>query len=203
LTDDLHDIDSQVRALARSLGEVLPRGQAAIFGACARALAPLVGLVEQRSKGAWSFPDLEPAMTAVEQFALGSAEAANHVELRSRLAATAPHGDDLDSPWSTYVQDVIICTDAGLAAASVDLRPDPIWIQFALEPLMSSLQNRDVEVLRARGEDHWAASVLGDPVMASALAFLQRSITRLLRDPNVDQPGFLSLVEEARVLCPP
>jgi hypothetical protein len=65
-------------------------------------------------------------MTAVEQFALGSAEAANHVELRSRLAATAPHGDDLDSPWSTYVQDVIICTDAGLAAASVDLDP----IQF-------------------------------------------------------------------------
>jgi hypothetical protein len=51
------------------------RGMAAVFGVCGKALTPLVQHAEQRSRGDWEFPDLDPALDQVEAFATGLAEA--------------------------------------------------------------------------------------------------------------------------------
>ena len=202
MTDFGGGLDFELRELASSLDRLSVRGKAAIFGACGRALAPLVKMVEQRSNEALTFPDLDPALDLIEAFAIGSVEAADHSVLRGRLMAAVPHGDDLDAPLSTYVQDALICADAGLAAASVDARPKPIWIQYVLEPLMASMQIRDLGIIRARGNGYWSTTIVNDPAMAAALGFLRGSMARELRDAPVGQLDYRRLVEEAAVLRP-
>jgi hypothetical protein len=65
-----------------------------------------------------------------------------------------------DYPWSTYAQDAIICTDGGLAAASVSDSPKWELIYYALEPLICSLESRDVEVIRTYGNGYWGRKSL-------------------------------------------
>lgn len=202
MTDGTNGLYFEIRVLADSLEALSPRAKAAIFGACGRALAPLAREVEQMTQGRWSFPDLDPALNVVEEFATGAIDQTDRSEIRARLMASMPHGDDLDAPWSTYAQDVLICADAGLAAASTDAQPKPIWIQYALEPQMASLQIRDVDVIRSLGDEYWSRSVVGDPIMAGALVFLRESIAAISRDESVDQVQYRSIVEGAAVLRP-
>jgi hypothetical protein len=202
MTDSNNGLYFEVRALAESLGALSPRPMAAIFGACGRALSPLAEEVERMARGRWSFPDLDPALDVVEEFAIGAVDQGDRSDLRARLMASMPHGDDLDAPWSTYVQDVLICADAGLAAASTNVRPKPIWIQYALEPQMASMQARDADVIRTHGEDYWSRSVVDDPAMAGALAFLRESIATVSRSDSVDERQYRGMVERATVLRP-
>ncbi len=192
----------EIGVLAESVDDVSPRAKAAIFGACGRGLAPLVTVVEERTQGRWSFPDLDPALSVVEEFATGIADQADRSELRGRLMTSMPHGDDLGSPSSTYVQDALICADAGLAAASIDAQPKSIWIQYALEPQMASMQIRDAEIIRTHGDDYWSRLVTDDAVMASALAFLRELIAAVSRNDLVDQGQYRAMVEAAAVLRP-
>jgi hypothetical protein len=192
----------EIRALAESVEGLAPRAKAAIFGACGRALAPLVTAVEERSRGRWSFPNLDPALSIVEEFATGIVDQADRSALRGRLMASMPHGDDLAPPSSTYVQDVLICADAGLAAASTDAQPKSIWIQYALEPQTASMQIRDAEIIRTHGDDYWSRLVVDDAVMASALALLREFTTALSHNGPVDEIQYRTMVESAAILRP-
>ena len=191
-----------IRVLADSFSTLSPRAKAAIFGACGSALSPLLRQVEQASDGRWSFSELDPALSIVEDFAIGVSDQAEHRELRARLMASVPHGSDLDAPSSTYVQDVLICADGGLEAASIDGHPKPIWIQYAIEPMMTSLQMRDVDIIRLHGDDYWSKSIIHDSAMAGTLAFLQESISKISRSESVRITQYRSMVDEAAVLCP-
>jgi hypothetical protein len=195
-------MDFEIRGLSNSIDRVESRGKAAIFGACGRALLPLLRSVEAQTNGRWTFSDVDLALDLIEEFATGLAEAADHADLRARLMGTVPHGHDLGAPWSTYAQDALICTDAGLAAASATDSPKSIWIQYALEPLMASTQIRDSDVIRSRGEDYWSRGIVNDPAMATALAFLRSAIAEVARNARVNHADFGRLVEEATVLLP-
>jgi hypothetical protein len=46
--------------------------------------------------------------------------------------------------------------DAGLAAASVGDRPKGMLIQFALEPLMAVMEDRDADLIRTYGNRSYA-----------------------------------------------
>lgn len=197
-----YDLDVEIRALADSLEGLTLRGKAVIFGVCACALAPLVELFEQRSQGVFNFSDLDLALNLIEEFAIGSAEATDNGEIRERLMSTVPHGDELTMPWGAYVESVIICADAGLGAASIESHPKSIWIQYALEPLMVSMQARDFATIRAHGDVYWLATIVNDPYMVIALTFLRGVIARLSREGSVNRLGYRRLVGEAAVLRP-
>jgi len=199
LTESAHGgLYFEIRELANTLDRLTARGMAGIFGVCGRALAPLLKQVERRSEGRWAVPDLALALDSIEAFATGLAEAANHDDLRARLmvAISGEH------PWSTYAQDVLICADAGLAAASVDSRPKPISIQYALEPLMAFMQNRDAGTIRIYGDNHWSKEIIKDPAMAKALGFLRSLIEEVSEAALADSRQFDRLVSEAAVLRP-
>jgi hypothetical protein len=114
------------------------------------------------------------------------------------MAVAAPG----EHPWSTFVQDVLICADAGLAAASVDSRPKSIWVQYALEPLAAVLENRDRNIIRMRGSKYWELEILSDPTMTAALDFLRGMTAEMSRIDSVDHRRFNQLVGEAAVLLP-
>jgi hypothetical protein len=199
MTELANGLDIKVKELAEALDGLNRHGMAAIFGICGRALAPLLDQVEQRSRETWTVPDLALALDLIEAFATGSAEAADHSELRARLDLV---DSDDEHPWSTYVQDVLICVDAGLAAASADDRPKGILIHFALEPLMAVMQDRDADSIRIYGNRYWRREIIKDPAMAAALGFLHRSIAKVSQAASIDSREFGELVSEAAVLRP-
>jgi hypothetical protein len=199
MTEPSHDLDIEVQELAEALGSLTSRGMAAIFGICGRALAPLLEQVEQRSGGRFTVPDLALALDLIEAFATGSAEATDHSELTARLNLAV---SDDEHPWSTYAQDALICVDAGLAAASVGNRPKGILIQFALEPLIAVMEDRDADLIRTYGDRYWRREIIEDPAMAAALGFLHGSIATVSRVASVGSREFGELVSEAAVLRP-
>lgn len=172
---------------------------AAIFGICGRALAPLLKQVEQRSEGRFTVPDFALALDLIEAFATGSTEATDHSELTARLNLAVSEDEH---PWSTYAQDALICVDAGLAAASVGDRPKGMLIQFALEPLMAVMEDRDADLIRTYGNRYWRREIIKDPAMAAALGFLRRSIAKVSQAASIDSHEFDELVSEAAVLRP-
>jgi hypothetical protein len=116
---NLDELDSISATLAESVSVVSFRGKAALFAACGDALAPLLHEVELRTVGRWLFPDVSEALDISEKYAVGTIVEGDYRHLRERLIASAPNGHELDSPWSTYAQDVLICLDAALVASSV------------------------------------------------------------------------------------
>jgi hypothetical protein len=202
MTSNASDLYAEIKILSDSLEPLSAANKAAIFGACGRAINPLVKEVERTSGRRWSSPDLDLALSIVEKFATGVIEQADHAKLRERLMASAPHGHALQHPWGTYVQDTLICADAGLAAASTDTHVKSIWIQYALEPQMVWMQIRDVDVIRSRGDEYWANLVVADPAMAEALKFLRDSIDEVSQNEFVTELQYRRMVDGAAILRP-
>ena len=199
MTGSTYGLYAEIKDLAKSLEGATAQGMAATFGVCGRALAPLLEQVEQRSGGKWRVPDLPMALARIEEFASGSSAPGDHSEIRERLLM----GEIPDEhPWSTYAQDVLICVDAGLEAASTEGRPKPIVIQYALEPLVAFMENRDAGIIRIYGNNHWSAQIIEDPAMANALEFLRDLIVEVSPAVSVDSGRYRRLVSDARVLLP-
>jgi len=199
MTEPAENLYAEVRELASAVEDLSPRCKAAIFGTCGRVFAPLSYQAEQRSQGRWSSPNYSVALDVIEAFANGSAQAEDHEELRAQLVAAPVSGD---YPWSTYAQDAIICTDGGLAAASVSDSPKSELIYYALEPLICSLESRDVEIIRTYGNGYWSREIIKDPAMERAIEFLRNSIAMLSQVVSVDMLELEKLVGEAAVLRP-
>lgn len=198
MTDSADGLYFEIKELARAIDNLSPRSTAAIFGVCAKALAPLLNRVEQQSEHRWTVPDLPLAIDLIEAFATGSAEASDHREVRARLMVTVPGRH----PRRTYAQDALICADAGLAAASANDHPNPRLIHSALEPLIVWTEDRDADVIRTYGDNYWDREIINDPLMARALEFLRRLIVKASQRPPVDSLEFGRLVREAAVLRP-
>ena len=189
---------AEIDALAEAVEGLSPRGMCVVFGVCERALSPLLRQVEQRSQGSWAVSDLALAQDVIEAFATGRAESGDHEGLRNQLMVKVPG----DHPWSTYGQDVLICARGALAAASTDDRPKPVLIQYALEPIMAFMEDRDADVIRQRGDAYWSEEIVKDPAMAAAMDFLQKVIARASENRQVDSAEFVELTEAGSVLRP-
>jgi hypothetical protein len=198
LTGSAYGLYAEINDLAKALENATAQGMAAIFGVCARALAPLLEKVEQRSGGKWRVPDLPLALARIEEFASGSAAPRDHSGIRERLMGEIPD----EHPWSTYAQDVLICVNAGLEAASAEGRPKPIVIEYALEPLVAFMQNRDAGVIRVYGKNHWSVQITEDPAMEAAINFLRDLIAEVSQATSVDSEELKRLVSNASVLRP-
>jgi len=201
VTEAGHGLDAEIDELAAAADNLTPRGTAVVFGVCGRALAPLVEQVEQRSGERWTVPELGPALDLIRAFATGSAEAeAEDCNwLRSRLDQAVSEDEH---PWSTFAQDVLICVDAGLAAALGDDRPQGHLIQFALEPLIAVLEDQDTDLIRIYGQRYWRRQIIKDPAVAAALSFLPELIAKASHAVSVDAHEFRAFVSEAAVLRP-
>jgi hypothetical protein len=63
-------------------------------------------------------------------------------------------------------------------------------------------EDRDFDVIRTYGDNHWGREIINDPEMARALGFLRRLITKVSQDTSVDSLEFGRFVTEAAVLRP-
>ena len=198
MTGPTHGLNAEINNLAEALKGATAQGMAATFGVCGRALAPLLEKVEQRSGGRWRVPDLPLALARIEEFASGSAAPGDHRELREQLVSEIPD----EHPWSTYAQDVLICVNAGLVAASAEERPKPIAIEYALEPLVAFMENRDADTIRVYGRNHWNVQIIEDPAMEAAIGFLRNMIAEVSQAVSVDSITYNRLVGDAGILRP-
>ncbi|NBE81699.1 hypothetical protein [Micromonospora rubida] len=129
------------------------------------------------------------------------AEQADYGDLRDRLLASGPNGHELDSPWSTYAQDALTCIDAALVASSLSAEEfRDVWIEFAVEPMVASLN--------ARGYDVWHEPVPagGSPLQVeldNVVEFLTEAAVRLSRSDEVTSSDYAELIREAAVIRPP
>lgn len=113
-------IEAKVHEISSSLDGISSRGLAVIFGACGKALMPLMSQAEIRIGVNISRSLVSAAFDRIEEFATGRAGASDHGRLREPLM-DRPFLEN--HPWGTFVQDIEICADAGLAAASIGDRP--------------------------------------------------------------------------------
>ncbi|WJK43715.1 hypothetical protein O7608_15665 [Solwaraspora sp. WMMA2056] len=193
---------AEIKCLADEVSTLPSRGKATVFAVCGRGLAPLLDLVETRTYGQWVFPEAQAAIAKVEEYVLGLSAGQDHAALRGRLMESVPHGHDLDSPWSTYAQAALTCIDAGLAASSVVDSCKGIWIQYSLDPLVSSLQYRDEDILISRGEVVWEREILADNSIKSVFRFLRKVVLSVQREVPLPEVRYSELTEEAVVLIP-
>ena len=67
-------------------------------------------------------------------FQKGAAPLPQATELLAELQTAMP--DKLvEAPQSTFAQDVVICIDAAVRAATTTENVKPAWVQYALEPI--------------------------------------------------------------------
>lgn len=199
MTELSSGLDGEVQRLAQAVDGLTKRNAAAVFSICGRALMPLVQEAERRSNRGDVLPVLDRALAVSEGFAMEATAAGDHHQARERLMAiTVPGGH----PWGTFVQDALICADAGLAASSASDHPDPAWISYAIEPVLAVLEIRDAAIIRACGITQWERQITDDPVMAAALKFLRKLTAEVPSAIPMDLPKLHGLAEEGAVLCP-
>ncbi|MFD6562640.1 hypothetical protein [Micromonospora profundi] len=194
------DLDSTIQELARSVEELPIRSKAALFGACAEVLVPLLDEVERRTSSKWTFSATRIALDLVPPFIEGGSAQGDHLELRKRILAAGPNGHEHDSPWSSYAQDALTCADAALVAASTlgDLDFKPIWIQYVINPMVVSLDVQGYDVEFSPGP------VGGNELQVQldrVIAFLHSATARLSLQ-AVDRVTYRDLVEEAEIIRP-
>jgi hypothetical protein len=196
------DLDSAVDGLVEAVSPLSMRAKAALFGSCGTALLPLLDHVERATAGKWSFPAARAAAGLIADFATGTIPEDSYEETRQILLESGPNGHELDSPWSTYAQDALVCVDAGLVAASVNGRDEfkPAWIFSAVEPTVASLNYRGYDV-------EFDAVDIGSTdrqrEMDAAVDFLSAAIVRLARLDEVSSVAYAQLVNEAQAIVPP
>jgi hypothetical protein len=194
-------LNSTVDGLVEAVNPLSMRPRAALFGACGTVLLPLLEHVERMTAQKWSFPSAREALTIVADYATGMAAEGDYADLRRLLFASGPNGHELDSPWSTYAQDALTCIDAGLVASSVTGQRDfrASWIFSALEPMVTSLNDRGYDV-------EFDAVEIGSTDLQreidSAVAFLFSAVTDLLNTQEVSPVVYAQLIEEAFVIAP-
>jgi hypothetical protein len=190
------DLGQVSKALEGQLSQLSLRGKAALFGVCGSVLLPMLREVEERFMRRWTFPDAEGALLISREFAIGAAPAQENRELRDRILESVPNGHDLDSPWSTYAIDALVCIDAALVAASADLQAlfKPSWLYYVLEPLAVTLSPDGYELAPALLAKGGRLSV--------AVDFLAEAISELSGIGEVSDEGYEGLLRGAVVISP-
>lgn len=172
--------DEALATLATGVEGLTQQGQAALFAACGRALQPLYGSFHRKS-GGWGDPAvLERTLTTAWQYALDG-HPAQASDLFPALERITPHGDDFDAPASTFAQDAVICADAALRAATGG-DVDPGWIEYALEPIITSLALRELNVTdvgSSANDEEWRDGLPANPDVAHAIASLAEAMDSL------------------------
>lgn len=171
--------ETVVLHLADEIGRLGPRAQTAFFAACGEALLPLFHSFHEET--GWGDPEvLSQALDTAWRFVCeGRLE--TRPELIEALASAVPHGDDFDSPQSTFAQDAVICVDAAVKPA-VGMQVDGSWVEYVLEPMATSLTLRDLGLTDVGSDSAGDAvrdGLVDDPAMAQALAFCRTALATL------------------------
>ena len=171
--------DQALATLGSGVERLSQQRQAALFTVCGRALQPLYRSFYLRS--GWGDPDvLERALATAWQYALDG-RFRQAPGLVAALAKIAPHADDFDAPASSFAQDAVICADAALQAATGG-EVDPAWIEYALEPLVTSIALRELGVIdvgSSAADEAWRDALPDNPEIARAIASLSDAIDAL------------------------
>jgi hypothetical protein len=175
---------SPFEALAARLGErvaTLPRRAQVLFFACAsQVLLPAFTQWSERVGGA---PErrqlLEDAIGAARAFAMTERHDVDLDGLLETMESAAPEQPP-DPHGFTAAQDAWICGDVALRVARGKFEPrDGIW--YVLEPSFHATSERlfGVADVGSEREDEGEAGALRDPILADAIAGVERALEHL------------------------
>ena len=180
LDDALDHLQAEVEGLSR-------RQVAAFFAICGEALFPLY--MQFVSVTGWGDPDvLRTGGLFALEFATGG-EAMSASNLLEAIAKVTPDGERFDAPESTFAQDVAICMDAAVRAATLEEKINPSWVEYALEPsiiVASEEQTGYIDPGSSIEADKWRVIALRHPGLLRAFetAFALLAILKANATPN-------------------
>ncbi|HEY4346109.1 MAG TPA: DUF416 family protein [Gaiellaceae bacterium] len=193
--------DTVIHGLADELEALSRPAQAAFFAACAHRLLPLYEQFADRAE--WGDPrTVRAALAAAIRFALTGIQG-DHGSLLASLDDAVP--DVHLGVGSTEAQDVVICADAALHAASFSEGLDTSCVYYVFEPLLVALHESEPvpEVEDPGAEEEWYDAVVDAPPMSDALTFCFGAIALLRGHPIVPPQLFRQLERDAAALTPP
>lgn len=192
----LDQLISKVNSLSR-------RGVAAFFLVAAESLLPLYEEFSISEK--WGDPSIaRNALDLAIKFLTVGGGKPNR-RLLVELSKITPHGDDFDSPNSTYAQDALICVDTALRFIVDDSDAQVGCAEYILEPLRTVIAIEQLGVVdpgSSSGEMEWFEKLSNDPRMIGAFEFLEK-VVRTLVDENLTVDLIRSLGGEGRAVLQP
>jgi len=120
---------------------------------------------------------------------------------RSDLEKITPHGDDFDSPDSTFAQDSVACVDAALVALSSRWKTAPAVVEFAIEPVQIAVCQKETgfEDLGTGPEaEAWENAVVDNPKLKDDLALYSSLLNSLESKAELSKQDISELRELAR-----
>lgn len=149
-------------AVLKSKVASLSRPQtAAFFGCIGTSLLPLYISFSKRY-GWGDVAVLRSALKAAFGYATGEGDprvsTTNIVEL---IAKVIPDEQEFEVPDSTFAMDTAICVDAAVRAADPERDVNPGWVEYALQPAITTLCERETGYLDLGSESQtWQTSAL-------------------------------------------
>jgi hypothetical protein len=161
LSEAILRLQSEVAALSR-------RQQAAFFVSCAEGLFPLYAsantpdgnkeLLRRVANIAWSFVQ-------------GGVPLSDSKALLAALEMAIPD-ERVEAPQSTFAQDVVICLDAAIRAATTNEAVNPAWVEYALEPITMAVCQEETgfyDLGNSDSADRWEQNALNNPRLSKAM----------------------------------
>lgn len=195
--------DEMLDRLIMQMSNLSRPGLAAFFSVASESLFPLYERFFISEK--WgNLSVVRDALDVAIECAVAGEGVPNAGMLRE-LEKVTPHGDDFDSPWSTYAQDVVICIDTALRFLMGEADAQIGCVEFVLEPLRTAIaieQLGCVDPGSSPDELDWFENLPNDPRMRRALEFLEAVIGALINK-TLTTNLIKSLGGEGRVILYP
>lgn len=192
----LDELGEKIQALSRIQ-------QAVFFASCGEVLLPSYDSFREKS-GWGSIEALKKGLSVAWQFAKTGVDRSVN-EVISSLESATPHSDDFDLIECKFAQDVAICIDAAVRAASPEYKVEGTWVEYALEPLKTKICLDELDLLDVGSDEvgrRWLDNLAVSELMRSAINECFEVISYLRKITLVTEEDAALIIARLQVLSP-
>ncbi|MEV5831527.1 hypothetical protein AB0L25_38780 [Spirillospora sp. NPDC052242] len=176
------DFDSAIDNFAQRVEALKSRQQVAFFVITAKGLLPLIDSTHKGEGG--EYERISRICNTLASY-VANGQAFEVDSLSAELESFAYEGGGVPESESTYMQDILACLEGAITAASSHDTPEGALLEYAINPIYSSLCEKEFGVLDigdSATELAWRSQLTENPFMAAALTYIDQLIHRLEGD---------------------
>jgi uncharacterized protein YjaG (DUF416 family) len=179
---------------------------AAFFGSIGAAMLPIY--LRFSASNHWGdVAVLRAALDTAFVYATGKSDfLCDSERMLDSIAEITPNEDQFETPESTFAMDAVICVDAALRACDPGQSIEPAWVEFAVDPAITTLceqQTGYLDLGSSPEEDVWRAQALRNPALKGAFEAVSEMVDLLsLLESTITQEILETLKQLATRLVP-
>ena len=200
-------IDEGLDLLSQRVARLSRPKLAAFFGSIGGAMLPIyVRFSESHDWG--DVAVLRAALDAAFEYATGeSGVRGNGESILESIAQITPNEKEFEVPESTFAMDAAICVDAAVRASDSEHNIEPAWVEYALDPAITTLceeQTGYLDLGSSPQADAWRREALKNRRLRDAFEAVAEIVDLLLRLKSpINQELLETLQQLAARLVPP